>query len=150
MIRSLHRQRGISLISLMIGLLVSLLAVMGMMALYRTVMHTTTESGAYAQLAGDRSAALLVAHTYLQGAGFGVEDATLGDHLLLCSPSMNDGRLGVGGGRSGDGGLLANLGFGHLWRQFGQQLQLPRFGQSVNSTGRVGSGATGGGGAGGV
>ena len=105
-----HRQRGVSLISLMVGLLVSLLAVLGMMALYRTVMHTTAESGVYAQLSGDRSAALLVAHTYLQEAGFGVEDAALGDDLALCNASMNGGRLGGGGCTgSGSGELL-------LWR----------------------------------
>lgn len=105
-----HRQRGISLISLMIGLLISLLAVMGMMALYRTVMHTTAESGVYAQLAGDRSAALLVAHTYLQEAGFGVEDATLGDDLALCGASMSSGRLAASACTGGGSGNLL------LWR----------------------------------
>lgn len=105
-----RRQRGVSLISLMIGLLVSLLAVMGMMALYRTVMHTTVESGTYARLAGDRSAALLTAHSYLQDAGFGVEGAALGADLALCTPSLNGDRLGAGGCTgSGSGTLL-------LWR----------------------------------
>lgn len=105
-----HLQRGISLISLMVGLLVSLLAVMGMMALYRTVMHTTAESGVYARLAGDRSAALLTAHTYLQEAGFRVEGAALGTDLALCNPSMSDGRLEAGACTGAGSGTLL------LWR----------------------------------
>lgn len=103
-------QRGISLISLMIGLLVSLLAVMGMMALYRTVVHTTTESAAYARLSGDRSAALLAAHSYLQEAGFGVEEAALGVDLSLCAPADAAGVLrGSSCAPGGRGTLL-------LWR----------------------------------
>lgn len=104
------RQRGISLISLMVGLLVSLVAVMGMMALYRTVMHTTTESAAYARMSGDRSAALLAAHGYLQGAGFGVEDAVLGVDVGICSPADAGGQLrGTDCVPDGQGRLL-------LWR----------------------------------
>src|SRR5690606_32129584 len=91
--RGAARQRGISLISLMIGLLVSLLAVLGMMALYRTVMHTTTESAAYARLSGDRSAALLAAHGYLQEAGFGIEDAASGTDVGICAASTPGGQL---------------------------------------------------------
>jgi Tfp pilus assembly protein PilX len=111
MVRSVRfQQNGISLISLMIGLLVSLLAVMGMMALYRTVMHTTTESAAYARLSGDRSAALLAAHSYLQEAGFGVEDAALGTDLGLCTPAESAGVLRGGScAADGRGNLL-------LWR----------------------------------
>lgn len=108
--RGAARQRGISLISLMIGLLVSLLAVLGMMALYRTVMHTTTESAAYARLSGDRSAALLAAHGYLQEAGFGIEDAAPGTDVGICAASTPGGQLRGGScAASGTGAVL-------LWR----------------------------------
>lgn len=105
-----QRQRGLSLISLMIGLLVSLMAVMGMMALYRTVVHTTAESGVYAQLAGDRSAALLAAHSYVQAAGFGIDDAAVGTDLGVCTPNNPEAGLsGSGCAPQGRGRLL-------LWR----------------------------------
>ncbi|SDS65057.1 hypothetical protein SAMN05216198_2434 [Halopseudomonas litoralis] len=108
-----QRQRGISLISLMVGLLVSLLAVMGMMALYRTVMHTTAESGAYARLSSERSAALLGAHAYLQEAGFGMEGAAPGADLIVCTSNTSQGQLrGSDCAPSGRGNLL-------LWRLLG-------------------------------
>lgn len=98
------------MISLMVGLLVSLLAVTGMMALYRTVVHTTSESTVYARLSGDRSASLLAAHSYLQDAGFGVEDAAAGTDVALCTPGNPDGDLRGGGcAAAGRGTLL-------LWR----------------------------------
>lgn len=104
------RQRGISLISLMIGLLVSLLAVMGMMALYRTVMHTTSESAVYARLSGDRSAAILAAHSYLQEAGFALEEAAPGADVALCTADDPEAELrGAGCAPTGRGKLL-------LWR----------------------------------
>lgn len=89
-------QRGVSLISLMIGLLISLIAVMGMMALYRTVVHTTADSGSFARMTGDRSAAVLTAHMHLQEAGFGIDDATLGRDLAFCSASLAQGQLTLG------------------------------------------------------
>ena len=94
----------------MVGLLVSLLAVMGTMALYRTVMHTTSESTVYARLSGDRSASLLAAHSYLQEAGFGVEDATPGTDVALCTPGNPDGDL------RGSGCVPAGRGSLVLWR----------------------------------
>lgn len=89
------RQRGVSLVSLMIGLVISLIAVMGMMALYRTVVHTTAESGSYARMTGERSSAVLTAHIYLQEAGFGVDNAALGTDLAFCAASMEQERLTV-------------------------------------------------------
>lgn len=101
----------------MIGLLVSLLAVMGMMALYRTVMHTTSESVVYARLSGDRSAALLAAHSYLQEAGFAVEEAAPGTDVALCTPASPNGELrGAGCATTGRGNLL-------VWRLFDGALQ---------------------------
>ncbi|QIB49629.1 PilW family protein [Pseudomonas sp. OIL-1] len=90
------RQRGVSLISLMIGLLISLIAVVGMMALYRTVVHTTAESGSYARMTGDRSAAVLTAHVHLQEAGFGIDEARLGADLAFCSGNLAQGLLTIG------------------------------------------------------
>lgn len=105
-----ERQRGVSLISLMVGLVVSLVAVMGMMALYRTVVHTTAESASYARLSADRSAALLAAHGYLQAAGFGMERAAAGTNVALCAVNSPGGQLrGSACSATGRGNLL-------LWR----------------------------------
>lgn len=76
------RQAGISLISLMIGLLISMIAVLGMMSLYNTLVKSTVQSTRDARIAGERSAAILVASRQLLGAGYGI-DATRNDELLL-------------------------------------------------------------------
>ncbi|QJD59104.1 hypothetical protein HG264_09360 [Pseudomonas sp. gcc21] len=107
---SRKHQQGVSLISLMIGLLISLIAVMGMMALYRTVVHTTAESGSYARMSGDRSAAVLTAHVHLQEAGFGIDEASLGADLAFCSANLAQGQLTVGSCSTGRRGKLL------LWR----------------------------------
>ncbi len=99
------RQEGASLVSLMVGMLISLIAVMGMVALYRTVVHATAESGSYARMTGDRSAAVLTAHMQLQEAGFGIENASLATDLAFCTANLTQGQLAVGNcssDRSGD------------------------------------------------
>ena len=82
---STYRQTGVSLISLMIGLLISMVALLGMMSLYGTVVKSTVESTRDARIAGERSSALLVATRELQGAGYGIDGATGSNDLLLRS-----------------------------------------------------------------
>ncbi|HIZ52065.1 MAG TPA: hypothetical protein IAA18_13410, partial [Candidatus Pseudomonas excrementavium] len=55
--------RGATLVSLMVGLVVSMIAVLGMLALYRTAVQVTGESTRYARVTGDRSTAIINAET---------------------------------------------------------------------------------------
>lgn len=70
--RALHRQSGQSLISMMVGLLISLITVAAMMVLYKTMIEVTGNASRSALRDGQVSAALLTAQMELQSAGFGV------------------------------------------------------------------------------
>lgn len=109
------RQAGISLISLMIGLLISMIAVLGMMSLYSTVVKSTVQSTRDARIAGERSAAILVASKQLLGAGYGI-DATRSDDLLL----LTEATLALDGDRGSlsGGSVVAGNGDGNalIWR----------------------------------
>ncbi|MCK9505347.1 MAG: hypothetical protein M0Q95_14345 [Porticoccaceae bacterium] len=77
------RQQGVTLVSLLVGLVVAMIAILAMLTLYRTAVHVTVQSEESAQIAGDRSAAMLTAHRVLQNIGFGVLDAQLEDQDVL-------------------------------------------------------------------
>ncbi len=73
----MKRQRGLSLISLLIGLLLATLSLMAMVSLYRgTVKQNYGESGAVRRVSRDTQLdnALMTAGVTLQNAGFGVVD----------------------------------------------------------------------------
>ncbi len=78
------RQRGVTLISLMVGLIISMVAVLGMLALYKTAVQVTSESARYARVTGDRAAAILQADAVLQNMGFGLESARLSSTAVSC------------------------------------------------------------------
>lgn len=79
----LSRQQGITLVGLLVGLLVGMIAILGMLTLYRTAVQVTTQSGEYARITGDRSAAMVTAHRVLQNIGFGVSSSGLSDSNVL-------------------------------------------------------------------
>ncbi|MCO5785410.1 hypothetical protein DHB74_03455 [Pseudomonas sp. G11-1] len=79
-----NRQCGATLVSLMVGLVVSMVAVLGMLALYRTAVQVTSESTRYARVTGDRAAAIINAETLLQNAGYGIDGAVLTSAVVLC------------------------------------------------------------------
>ena len=67
-----QRQHGFSLIGIMTGLLISTLAALSALSLYRTLVVRSVESGQRASQDGHLAAGTLVAQMELQGAGFGV------------------------------------------------------------------------------
>jgi len=107
------RQHGFSLVSVMVGLVISLLAVLGMMNLYAVMGKLAAESGGFAQMTGDRAAAVLTATQALSSAGFGIAEAEADDHLRLCV-----GLTPVSGALSCNC-TTANLGNALLWRSQG-------------------------------
>lgn len=96
-----RQQIGISLVSMMIGLLISMVALLGMMSLYGTVVRSTVESTHDARIAGERSSALLVASMQMQGAGYGIDAPSAADDLLLLAgAALDEGSGSLSGGVS--------------------------------------------------
>ena len=69
---ALRHQRGFSLIGIMTGLLISTLAALSALSLYRTLVVRSVESGPRANQDGHLAAGTLGAQMELQGAGFGI------------------------------------------------------------------------------
>lgn len=67
-----NRQRGFNLISLMIGMVISLITVLAMLSLYRTLVGVSVESASLAKVEGQKASGLLTAQIALQQAGFGL------------------------------------------------------------------------------
>lgn len=77
-------QRGITLISLMIGLVISMIAVLGMTSLFRTVIKNNVKASNDARITSERAAAFLIADMHLHDAGFGTDtEDDLDTKLLL-------------------------------------------------------------------
>lgn len=70
-----RQQGGQSLISMLVGLLISLITIAAMMTLYKTMVEVSSNASRSALRDGQVSAALLSAQIELQGAGFGVPAA---------------------------------------------------------------------------
>lgn len=89
-----HQQNGATLLSLMIGLLISMIAILGMMSLFNTAVKNTTQSSRDARITGERTSGLLVANMHLQSAGYGLTNTNRTEHLLLLSSAtLNDKRI---------------------------------------------------------
>ncbi|WP_193907497.1 PilW family protein [Cellvibrio polysaccharolyticus] len=103
-----NRQTGMSLLSLMIGLLISMIAILGMMSLFSNSVKTTTQSSRDARITGERASGLLIAGIHLQSAGYGVVNANRSEHLqLLSAATRTDNRVaGTPIGNDGTGNVL--------------------------------------------
>lgn len=67
-----QRQRGQTLISMMVGLIISLLTIAAMLVLYKTMIEVAGNASRAALRDGQVSSALLAAQVELQEAGFGI------------------------------------------------------------------------------
>lgn len=74
-------QQGITLISLLIGLLISMIAVAGMLVIFRNAVQTTAHSAAAAVSDGERISSLHRMHMLIQNAGFGLDNPEVDIHL---------------------------------------------------------------------
>lgn len=79
------RQRGASLIGLMVGLLVSLIGILGSLSLYKSLTQTSVDATFDAKHDGNVSIALTRITNLVQNAGFGLDKPTniAGRHLIL-------------------------------------------------------------------
>ena len=77
------RQRGITLISLMTGLVISMVLVLATLMLFQRMVRATTAARSDAQADAQRSAAFLSAGIAAQEAGYGIDAAHAGTHLVV-------------------------------------------------------------------
>ena len=88
------RQRGITLISLMTGLAISMVLVLATLMLFQRMVRATTAARIDAQADAQRSAAFLSAGIAAQEAGYGIDAAQAGTHLVvLTSAALADSAL---------------------------------------------------------
>lgn len=81
-----HRQHGLSLVGLMVGLVVSMLAILAAMTLYRSTVKTVYGEQGLLKSAvqdGQLASGLMSAQMALQAAGYGINAPSVGSHLLL-------------------------------------------------------------------
>ncbi|MFA5628502.1 MAG: hypothetical protein WC965_13670 [Thiohalomonadaceae bacterium] len=94
----MHRQQGVTLISLLIGLLVSTVVLIGMLVIFRNVIQTVVPASEDARSDGERVSGVLAAQIMLQDAGFGIESApAYGTHLrVLVGATQSNGAVNGG------------------------------------------------------
>jgi len=83
-----RRSYGMSLISLMIGMLISMIGILAGFVLYQNMVKVTLQTRTDAAQDGQLASAMLSLQLELQAAGFGIDKATNpGPHLVLVSGS---------------------------------------------------------------
>ena len=88
------RQRGITLISLMTGLVISMVLVLATLMLFQRMVRASTAARMDAQADAQRSAAFLSAGIAAQEAGYGIDAAQAGTHLVvLTNAALADSAL---------------------------------------------------------
>ena len=88
------RQRGITLISLMTGLAISMVLVLATLMLFQRMVRATTAARSDAQADAQRTAAFLSAGIAAQEAGYGIDAAQAGTHLVvLTNAALADSAL---------------------------------------------------------
>ena len=86
-----RRQRGITLISLMTGLVISMVLVLATLMLFQRMVRASTAARMDAQADAQRSAAFLSAGIAAQEAGYGIDAAQAGTHLVVLTNAALDG-----------------------------------------------------------
>lgn len=85
-----YQQKGMSLISLLIGLLISVLCILGSLTLYKNLIHVATESKLDSGHDGQLASAMLMIQLEVQSAGYGIDGAGV-EHIIEHDPSTTDG-----------------------------------------------------------
>lgn len=77
------RPRGVTLISLLVGLAISMLVILAALSLFQRMVKTTVNARQDAQSNAQRNASFVSAGLILQSAGFGIADAVWGTHGMV-------------------------------------------------------------------
>jgi hypothetical protein len=95
------RETGVTIISLMVGIFISMLAVLGTLSIYKAATRSIFGTGgmvATATQEGQLASSLLTAQLLLQEAGFGIPAAATGTHFILQSGTALDASTNMLGG----------------------------------------------------
>ena len=106
------RQRGITLISLMTGLVISMVLVLATLMLFQRMVRATTAARIDAQADAQRTAAFLSASIAAQEAGYGIDAAQAGTHLVVLTNAALDGST-----LSGTSASLGTTGNAVVWAE---------------------------------
>lgn len=77
------RQQGVSLISLMVGLLLAMISILAGMMLYKNIVQTSVQSRSDALQDGQIASAMLTLQLELQSAGYGIAKDPTKTHVQL-------------------------------------------------------------------
>ncbi|AMC33633.1 PilW family protein [Janthinobacterium sp. B9-8] len=80
--RSIKSQSGVSLISMMVGITISLITAVAMLTLFRHSIKISTDTTQISKQDAERSSAMTIAPILLQDAGFGITDASVSSHII--------------------------------------------------------------------
>jgi Tfp pilus assembly protein PilW len=98
-------QAGETLVSLMVGMLLSVVVALALVSLFKVASRTSAQSGQDAAADAQTSLGLIRASTAVQSAGFGIAGAAVGKQLLvLRSATLASGVLGGSLASAGDPG----------------------------------------------
>ena len=87
-----RQQSGMSLISLLIGLLISVLCILGSLTLYKNLIHVATETKLDSNHDGQLASAMLVIQLEVQSAGYGIDGAGT-EHIIEHVPATGERQL---------------------------------------------------------
>ncbi|HTF96770.1 MAG TPA: hypothetical protein VL995_11605 [Cellvibrio sp.] len=79
----LEKQRGLTLISLMVGLLLAMISILAGMMLYKNIVQTTVQTRSDALQDGQIASAMLTLQLELQSAGYGIPKDPTKTHIQL-------------------------------------------------------------------
>ncbi|MEB0150626.1 prepilin-type N-terminal cleavage/methylation domain-containing protein [Pseudomonas sp. CCC2.2] len=95
-----RRQDGFTLISLMVGMVISLVSILAMLSLYKNLVHSSVVSTQSARQDGQVASGLLMAQRALMNAGFWMGSSTTrastdvdNNFVLLSGATLSNGRL---------------------------------------------------------
>lgn len=87
------RQKGLSLIGLLIGLLISVLCILGSLTLYKNLIQVATESKLDSNHDGQLASAMLIVQLEVQSAGFGIEPDATTPSIVINNPEAGKTQL---------------------------------------------------------
>ncbi|MCX7207476.1 MAG: hypothetical protein NT086_16140 [Proteobacteria bacterium] len=80
--RSIKSQSGVSLISMLVGITISLITALAMLTLFRHSIRITADTTQISKQDAERTSAMTIAPILLQDAGFGINNASVSDNII--------------------------------------------------------------------
>lgn len=100
--RSIKAQSGISLISMMVGITISLITSVAMLTMFRHSIKIAADTRVMSQQDGERTSAMTIAPILLQDAGFGINDADVDSNMIAIKDAAFTGNK-LTGNKAGAG-----------------------------------------------